>query len=167
MSTLPKISNPAAAACAGVLLALAATSASGATLTRSVTVRGEASAIWSLIGPYCAIKDWHPVVGACTVDGRTPPTRTIVTKDGKATFVERQTARSDSKRLYSYTFVSSPVPVTRYVATLSVTPSGAGRSTIVWRGVYVPDPGHEAEASEALSGIYESGLSALEARFGD
>ena len=36
----------------------------------------------------------------------------IVTKDGKAVFVETQTARSDAEHRYSYSFNSSPLPVT-------------------------------------------------------
>jgi hypothetical protein len=75
-----------------------------ATLSRSVDVSGTLSAVWSMIGPFCAIKDWLPLVGTCTGNGGVPPERTLVTKDGKATFVEAQTARSDAEHSYSYTF---------------------------------------------------------------
>ena len=34
-----------------------------ATLSRSVDVSGSPSAVWSMIGPFCAIKDWLPPVG--------------------------------------------------------------------------------------------------------
>jgi hypothetical protein len=87
-----------------------------ATLSRSVDVSGTLSAVWSMIGPFCAIKDWLPPVGTCTENGASPPERTLVTRDGKATFVETQTARSDAEHSYSYTFKSSPLPVTGYSA---------------------------------------------------
>lgn len=147
------------------LLGAAAAPASADSLSRSLDVNGTPAEVWSVIGPFCAIKDWLPPVGSCTDDGGTPPTRTLVTKDGSATFVEIQTARSDEKRSYSYTFKSSPLPVTRYTSTIEVAGKGPGQSTVTWSSTYTPDEGKEKEAKEALSGIYAAGLNAIKARF--
>jgi hypothetical protein len=136
-----------------------------ATLYRSVDVSGTASAVWSMIGPFCAIKDWLPPVGTCTENAASPPERTLVTKDGKATFVETQTARSDPEHSYSYTFKSSPLPVTGYVSTIKVVPKSDGVSTVIWSSTYVADPGKEQVAREALTGIYEAGLATIKAKF--
>ena len=136
-----------------------------ATLSRSVDVSATVSAVWSMIGPFCAIKDWLPPVGTCTENAASPPERTLVTKDGKATFVEAQTARSESEHSYSYVFKSSPLPVSNYASTIKVVPKGNGVSTVIWSSTYVPDNGQEQAASEALSGIYEAGLATIKARF--
>jgi ketosteroid isomerase-like protein len=104
-----------------VALSLGTSAASAATLSRSMEVNVAPATVWSAIGAFCAIKDWLPPVGICIEDGKTPPTRTLVTKDGKASFVERQTARSDKEYSYSYTFLSSPLPVTHYTSTIKVT----------------------------------------------
>lgn len=136
-----------------------------ATLSRSVDVSGTLSAVWSMIGPFCAIKDWLPPVGTCTENGGVPPVRTLVTKDGKATFVEAQTARSDAEHSYSYTFKSSPLPVTDYISTIKVVPKSDGVSTVTWSSTYVPDPGKEKDAQEALTGIYDAGLATIKATF--
>jgi Polyketide cyclase / dehydrase and lipid transport len=136
-----------------------------ATLSRSVDVSGTLSAVWSMIGPFCAIKDWLPPVGTCTENGASPPERTLVTRDGKATFVETQTARSDAEHSYSYTFKSSPLPVTGYASTIKVVPKSDGVSTVIWSSTYVPDPGKEQAAREALTGIYEAGLATIKAKF--
>src|SRR5436190_12337140 len=120
-----------AALCA-VALGFGAMPVSAANLTRSIEVNGAPSAVWSVIGSFCAIKDWLPPVGTCVEDGKTPPTRTLVTKDGKATFVETQVARSEASHRYSYTFKSSPLPVSRYVSTIEVTDKGNGVSTVTW-----------------------------------
>jgi hypothetical protein len=148
-----------------VLLAGSIVPASAASLSRSVEVDGTPAQIWSLIGDFCAIRDWHPAIGSCTEDGNNPPTRTLVTKDGKATFVELQTAANREKHLYGYTFVSSPLPVTHYQSILKVTSKGSGHSEITWSGEYMPDAGKEKDADAALSGIYETGLAAIRARF--
>ena len=144
--------------------ALNVSAASAAMLSRSADVNGSVSAVWSMIGPFCAIKDWLPPVGTCTEDGKIPPTRTLVTRDGNATFVETQTARNDAEYSYSYSFISSPLPVANYTSTIKVTAKGDGFSTITWTGSYTPDQGKEKAASEALNGVYEAGLAEIKAR---
>ncbi|OKO74911.1 SRPBCC family protein [Bradyrhizobium sp. AS23.2] len=153
-----------AAFCTAVLLTFGVSAASAATLSRSMDVKGSPAAVWSVIGPFCAIKDWLPPVGACIEDGKARPTRTLVTKDGKAAFVETQTARNDAEYSYSYAFVASPLPVTNYTSTIKVTAKGDGSSTVTWTGSYTPDQGKETAASEALNGIYEAGLAEIKAR---
>ncbi|HEY2835981.1 MAG TPA: SRPBCC family protein [Rhizomicrobium sp.] len=148
-----------------ILFAISVAPASAASLSRSVEVSGTPSAIWSKIGAFCAIKDWHPAIATCAEDGKTPATRTLVTKDGTATFVELQTANSEAKHLYGYTFVSSPLPVTHYQSILKVTAMGGGHSVVTWSGEYKPDSGKEKDADAALSGIYEAGLEAIKAKF--
>jgi Polyketide cyclase / dehydrase and lipid transport len=136
-----------------------------ATLSRSVDVSGSPSAVWSMIGPFCAIKDWLPPVGTCTEKEGLPPERTLVTKDGKATFVETLTARSDVEHSYSYAFKSSPLPVTGYTSTIKVQAKTPGVSTVTWSSTYVPDPGKEQDAQAALTGIYDAGLATIKAKF--
>lgn len=164
-SAIAKMTKTTAPVSVFILLAGSIVPASAASLSRSVEVDGTPTQIWSQIGDFCAIRDWHPAIGSCTEDGKTPPTRTLVTKDGKATFVEFQTAVSREKHLYGYTFVSSPLPVTNYKSILKVSAKGRGRSQITWSGDYTPDAGKEKDADAALSGIYESGLDAIKAKF--
>jgi hypothetical protein len=148
-----------------VTLGFIAIPASAANLTRSIEINETPSAVWSVIGSFCAIKDWLPPVGACIEDGKSPPTRTLVTKDGKASFVETQTARNEKEYSYSYAFVSSPLPVTHYKSTIRVTAKGDGVSIVTWAGTYTPDSGKEKEAIDALIGVYEAGLAGIQAKF--
>ena len=134
------------------------------TISRSADVKATASAVWSLIGPFCAIKDWLPPVGQCIEDGKAPPTRILVTKDGQAAFVEAQTARNEGERSYSYKFLASPFPVSNYTATIQVIAKGEGLSTVTWSGSYTPDHGKEKAARDALNGVYEAGLAEIQAR---
>jgi hypothetical protein len=150
--------------CAFACLVGAASPSSAASLNRSVDVTGTPDAVWSMIGGFCAVKDWHPAIGSCMLDNRSPQTRTLVTKDGAATFVETQTAYSNTEHLYSYTFKSSPLPVSQYFSTLKVAPKSSGISTISWSSNYIPDKGKENDAAGALAGIYETGLDAIKVR---
>lgn len=148
-----------------IVLGFSAMPVSAANLTRSIEVNGTPSAVWSVIGSFCAIKDWLPPVGVCIEDGKSPPTRTLITKDGKASFVETQTARSENEHSYSYAFLSSPLPVTNYKSTIKVTAKGDGVSVVTWTGSYTPDAGKEKDAIDALSGVYEAGLAGIQAKF--
>ena len=139
--------------------------ASAAELTRGADISAAPATVWSLIGPFCAIKDWHPVVATCSEDGKTPPTRTLVTKDGKTTFVETEVARNESRRTYSYNFVSSPFPVTHYIGTITVKDRGNGQSRVTWHGDFTPLPGKTKDAEADFAGVYEAGLAALKTRF--
>lgn len=152
-----------ATVCALALLGANARPAAADTLSRSADVKGTPAQVWALIGPFCAIQDWHPAIGACTQDGKTPPTRTLVTKDG-ATFVELQTGYSFTKHRYSYTFTSSPLPVTHYASTFEVVAKNKHVSTVTWSSTYTPDPGKEQDAKNALNGIYETGLDAIKTK---
>ncbi len=156
------IFSGAALFAAGVGLSLAAPAAQAATLTRSIVVTGAPSDIWAIVGPFCAIKDWLPPVGSCTQTDNSPPVRTLVTRDGQATFVERQVARSDQEHFYSYVFVSSPLPVSNYKSTIKVTALGRNQSTVTWSASYTPHPGRDADAKDALRGIYAAGLTTIQ-----
>ena len=163
-STIANAAKAVMSVCVIAFLGAGVSSASAASLSRSTDVNGTPAMVWSVIGPYCAIKDWLPPVGACIEDGKSPPTRTLVTKDGKAAFVELQTARNDAKHTYSYSFLSSPLPVTRYTSTIEVVAKGEGMSTVIWRGDYTPATGKERDANDALSGVYEAGLETIKAK---
>ena len=60
--TKPNISALTRIAALGALafLSISVSPAYAATLSRSVDVSGTPSAVWSIIGPFCAIKDWLP-----------------------------------------------------------------------------------------------------------
>ena len=135
-----------------------------ASLTRSINVQGPPAAVWAAIGPFCSIAAWHPAIASCREDGKAPPTRILKTRAGDATFIERQLSRNETNHSYSYTFTSAPIPVTNYKSVLSVVANGHGGSTVKWSGVYLPNPGMDQAAANALGGIYEAGLRSIKAR---
>ena len=133
----------------------AATSATAASLDKSVDVAAPAADVWARIGPFCSIKEWHPAIGECT---EASGLRTLTTKDGKGTFVERQIARDDKATTYSYAIEKSPLPITKDVSTLKVTPKGKDKSTVEWLATYTPAAGKDADAATAIGAIYQAGL---------
>ncbi len=139
----------------GTILAAGTLSASAASIDKSVVVDAPAAKVWSMIGPFCSIKDWHPAIGKCTETGGV---RTLTTKDGKGTFIEKQTASDNKTMMYSYAIETSPLPLTGYNSMLKVTPEGADKSKVEWSSTYTPDSGKDEAAKSALNGIYQGGL---------
>lgn len=139
---------------AGAVLAAGSLAASAASVDKSIDVKAPADKVWALIGPFCSIKDWHPAIGKCTESGKS---RTLVTKDGKLTFNETQTASDDKGFTYTYVIDKSPLPVTDYKSVLKVTPKGDS-STVEWSSTYTPAAGKEKDAETAIGGIYQAGL---------
>lgn len=79
--------------------------------------------------------------------------------------VERMTAFEDSARHYTYTILEAPFPVRGYLSTLRVheVPGAPGSAEVEWTGRFVPDGVSEEEAVALFTGIYDEGLTALEA----
>jgi Polyketide cyclase / dehydrase and lipid transport len=47
-----------------------------------------------------------------------------------------------------------------------VEPKGEGMATITWSSTFTPAVGKEANAEEAVAGIYQSGLDSVKAKAG-
>ena len=85
--------------------------------------------------------------------------RTLALKGG-GTLKEEQVSRDDKVMSYTYTILEGPLPVSDYRSTLAVAPDGAG-SKVTWSGTFDAKGVPDSVASDAIQGIYESGLKAL------
>jgi uncharacterized protein YndB with AHSA1/START domain len=128
---------------------------------QTVAVTAPPEQVWQVIGDFCAIADWHPVVGQCAQSEQNGVAmRTLTTVDG-GVLVEKRVQYSDEGMSYTYEIVESPLPVTDYVSTLAVM-AGADGSLITWSGEFAAKGASDEQAIEVISGIYQSGLAALE-----
>lgn len=127
---------------------------------KSATTSASPGKVWAAIGDFSGIARWHPVVASAVVEERDGDTVRVLTLNGGGTIVERLVDWNDTERSYTYAIVESPLPVDRYVSTLSVSPDGAG-SRIDWNGTFDAKGASHDEATGVISGIYESGLAAI------
>jgi len=130
-------------------------------IQRTLQVQASSTEVWNLVGDFCDIDDWHPALTACSLsvsDGGLY--RTLTTVDG-AEFVEKRIAK-ESGLSYTYSIVSSPLPIENYTATFSIEPLNG--SLISWSGRFSSeDPAMEATLSE----FYDAGLSAIKSALGE
>jgi hypothetical protein len=117
-----------------------------------------AADVWTKIGDFCGIANWHPAIEKCVLskDGKE---RTLSLKGG-GTIVEHLVKWQAKDHSYTYKIVSGPLPVADYVSTIKVEPHGTG-SLLVWSGKYKAKGAPEANAKEAVDGVYKAGLDSL------
>ena len=131
-----------------------------AKLNVSHVYSASADHMWSLIGDPAGMADWHPAIAKSpSENGR----RTCILADG-GEVKEEIIAHDDSARSYTYRIIESPLPMTGYVSTIRVGPSGSGNAEVVWEADYEPAGVELATLEEMLRGLYTAGLEALESR---
>lgn len=148
-----------------VVLTLGLTgAASAAEVKQEITVPQGSWTLWRKIGPFCAIKAWHPAIANCE-RSREKLTffRTLTLKDG-GKIKEKLTGAG--KGSYSYSIEESALPVKNYTATIAVAPAAADKkqSTITWTAKFDPKDKTEAEAKAVIDGIFKAGLDGIKAQ---
>src|SRR5665213_183307 len=138
---------------------LAASSAQALESKVSKTSTQSVDAVWTKVGDFCGISQWHPAVAKCELSADKKE-RTLSLKGG-GTIVEHLVRWSDKMHSYTYRIVSGPLPVTGYVSTLHVGKSGTG-SKITWTGHYSAAKGtSDADAKKTIDGVYQGGVDSL------
>ncbi|WP_399094588.1 SRPBCC family protein [Streptomyces sp. BBFR2] len=139
------------------------------TLARTAVVTAGPDDVWRVVGEFGGLADWHPLLPPSVIeDGADPETPGAVqafSVDGRVVIRERLLAKDDARRMLRYTIEESAVPVSRYVATLSVHPHAAG-AVIRWAATYEAADAVVPEIERHFGDvIYATGLEALRARF--
>lgn len=135
-------------------------SAADYSVSRSVSISAPPHEVWQAIGDFCDIDDWHPAIATCALKAQDGTVHRLLTLKDGGEFLEKLVAVDPAGPNYTYSIVSSPMPLTGYTATLSVT--AGDPSTVTWSGRFSSDdPGMEA----VFGGIYDAGLAEIEARF--
>ena len=140
----------------GLFVSTANAFALESSLTRQSSMPPDA--LWKKIGDFCGIKSWIPAVQDCTLS-QNGKQRTIALRGG-GEVVERLDNWDDANHTYSYTILSSPLPVDDYHATISVVPDSGG-SLLKWRSTYKAKGTSDAEAKKTIDGIYATSAKEL------
>ena len=120
--------------------------------------------LWQLIGGFGSLPDWVPGISQSELaeGGRV---RHLHDPQGH-TFVERLERYDSAAHSYSYSIVESPIPVSNYLSTITVTSINGGKgSRVEWSGVFTPNGVGEKEAEGIVHGLYSAGLKALASRY--
>ncbi len=122
-----------------------------------------ADRVWSLIGGFNALPDWHPAVEKSELEEEGQMRRLSLA--GGGTIIEKLEKINENERTYSYSIVDSPLPLANYTAILKVTEDEDG-CTVDWSSQFDPAGGTEGEAADVVRGIYQAGFDNLKKMFG-
>jgi len=151
---------------------IAAAAAPPLHVTETVTIDAPVAKVWKAVREFNGLNTWHPAVakdeiveGSNNVEGAV---RLLTLKDG-GTIKEKLLAYNPAAHRMKYSILEGVVPVSDYTSTIAVTKDGAGKSLVTWSGHFMrkDTSDHPAEnandktATEAIKGIYRSGLDNL------
>ncbi|PNG25401.1 SRPBCC family protein [Methylocella silvestris] len=145
---------------AAALTAAGALPALAVDVSRSAEIKAPAATVWSAIGDFCGIANWHPAIEKCEISTKDGVQMRTLTLKGGGTIVEQQQDRNDDDLNYRYIIVESPLPVEDYVSTIEVEPIETG-SKVTWSGTFKAKGVDDAKAAEVIAGIYEAGLKGI------
>ena len=133
------------------------------TASASTRLSVTADKAWQLVGGFDSLPDWLPfIVNSEAMEGGR--LRKLNTADG-AVVIERLEAFDNAARTYTYSISEGPFPVIGYRATLQLESVGENETLVTWSGSFTPDGISDSEAEALFRGIYEGGLTALQANF--
>lgn len=137
------------------------------TVNMSTEVNVPADKLWEFIGGFNALPDWHPAVEKSELTGKGKGATRKLSLAGGGTIIERLEEVNDKERVYTYTIMDSPLPVSNYVATIRVRDEGDGSKSIVeWSSEFKPAGASEQDAMKVVQGIYQAGFDNLRKMFG-
>lgn len=124
-----------------------------------------ASELWDLLGAFGDTGRWSGrPPAACVQEGDgIGALRTLTLEDGSV-IVDRLEAQGDF--YYTYSIVSSPLPVRAYRATMAVSSVDSTSAQLTWSGEFEPIGMSDAEAIIFWEGIYRRGVAMMERTIG-
>ncbi|HEY4256077.1 MAG TPA: SRPBCC family protein [Candidatus Udaeobacter sp.] len=137
----------------------------------SRVVNALADKVWAMIRRFDAVVNWLLFVKSSPLEDGGDPTRVgcvrFLTQTDGEVFREVPVAASDAERSYSYTFVSSPVPMRNHRTTLRVLPIIDGdRSYVEWSSRFEIEAEYEAQLVDLMNQNFLTGLRNLAEKFG-
>ena len=86
---------------------------------------------------------------------------------GGAKLVERLEEISPTERLYRYSILESPLPITDYFSEIRVKDNGDGSSTVEWSSDFkVNNASGETDIVKTVQEVYQAGLDNLTKLYG-
>jgi mxaD protein len=141
-------------------------------VSEMIEIEAAPAKVWSFAKRFDGLKEWHPLFSGSEIvsgrDGKVGAVRALTIKEGP-TFTEELLALNEQSMAFSYNVIESPLPIDRYLSTMTVKPNGRGGSTVTWIGQFSrknprespPEAESDAAVVGLISGAYSDGLKNL------
>ena len=130
-------------------------------VSESVDLHAPADTVWKTVGDFGGAQRYLEVVERCELAHHGSSTERVLHLKGGGSVRERLVLTSDDDRALRYTIVESPLPVADYVSTVRVDPLDNQHCRVTWAATFEARGSSDAEAREAIAGIYRMGFDGL------
>jgi NADPH2:quinone reductase len=141
-------------------------------VVRSTIIDAPIERVWAVLRDFNSHDRWHDVVDTSRIEGgersdQVGCVRSFTLKDGNR-IREQLLALSDTEHRSTYCIVESSVPLSRYVATVTLKPVTDGDRTFWhWEASFSTPPGREQELADMVAhDVYEAGFANLRRHLG-
>jgi mxaD protein len=139
---------------------------------KSITIDAPADKVWAAVKSFDALNTWHPAVDTDQIVSGTNDTVgavRLLTLKGGGTIKEKLLAFDDTGHRFRYAIVEGVLPVSHYTSNVVVTALGNDKTLVTWSGKFKrknvgddpADTENDKAATDAISGVYQSGLDNL------
>ncbi|MEM9062486.1 MAG: SRPBCC family protein [Pseudomonadota bacterium] len=143
------------------------------TVSRGRVIHAQPRAVWERLCAPCSILDWNPRISDCrsyeSPEGQIMRDYVLAPGGPQApTMIETELSRSDSIMAITYEVEIKGLPISDYVAQISVTPEdGDAACTVELRSRFVDLKAPGVDAAGLVASFYEAGLVGLAALMED
>jgi mxaD protein len=135
-------------------------------VTMSTPVAMNADALWQAMGSFAAIGNWHPMMEKVESEGEKKGSMRTLQLIGGAKLVERLEEVSPTERLYRYSIIESPLPISNYFSEIRVKDNGDGTSMVEWSSDFDVNTGNETDVVKTVQEVYQAGLDNITKLYG-
>ena len=142
------------------------------TMKETVEINAKAEDVWAKANNYSDVGVWHPAVKQTELlegqNNKNGAIRVLTLQDG-AKIKEVLLAYDNKKMSFRYQILESPLPVSDYSATISVSKTKDGKALVTWEGHFkrkdvsaMPAKGQgDEDATNFVKAVYRQGLDNL------
>ena len=137
-------------------------------IQQSLVLSANANDVWSVVGDFDKINEWHPAVLTIEDDDDDEGhIRLLGLLGGTKKMKERLIELNEDDLTYSYTIEDGPLPVQEFTGTVSVDASNeeTGSSIFTWVAEFEPKDTTEEDATAIITGYFATGLKGLKKIF--
>ena len=127
------------------------------------TINASAEKVWGIISPFAGIEKYVPAIENSVGKGEGEGMERTCTMGNGASFDETLLKLDhQNMELHYNVHDPSPLPFSKYTATMKVTAIDSNNCELTWNCNYKVDSGTVEEADSMLTGIFLSGIEGLE-----
>ena len=127
-------------------------------VTMSTPVAMNADKLWQAMGSFAAIGNWHPMMEKVDAEGENKGSDPHPATDRRGQVGRAAEEVSPTERLYRYSILESPLPISDYFSEIRVKDNGDGTSTVEWSSDFNVNTGNEKDVVKTVQEVYQAGL---------